>query len=259
MKHLGKNSPLPTQHDPSLLEAIPRSVRSRAMGYDVWHAYEATALRNDGVAINGVLKLTYEAESDYIIESKSLKLYLYSLANTHLGDTTEQVQMAYELIAKEDISRCLGWGVECCFFTEISTYESVLDGYKLLEKSRPFRPNKDRTLKVATHGLATLCPVTGQPDWGTLMLQITGDQLPTREDLFQLLRDLRGKPEFHEDVANRLYEHFQERYEPTSLLVACLYTRRGGIDICPVRYSFVDLEPLLLTDTTLLSMPTFRR
>lgn len=229
------------------------------MGYDVWHAYEATALRNDGVAINGVLKLTYEAESDYIIESKSLKLYLYSLANTHLGDTTEQVQMAYELIAKEDISRCLGWGVECCFFTEISTYESVLDGYKLLEKSRPFRPNKDRTLKVATHGLATLCPVTGQPDWGTLMLQITGDQLPTREDLFQLLRDLRGKPEFHEDVANRLYEHFQERYEPTSLLVACLYTRRGGIDICPVRYSFVDLEPLLLTDTTLLSMPTFRR
>ncbi len=206
----------------------------------------------------GTIYISY-MPAERMVESKSLKLYLYSLANTHLGDTTEQVQMAYELIAKEDISRCLGWGVECCFFTEISTYESVLDGYKLLEKSRPFRPNKDRTLKVATHGLATLCPVTGQPDWGTLMLQITGDQLPTREDLFQLLRDLRGKPEFHEDVANRLYEHFQERYEPIALLVACLYTRRGGIDICPVRYSFVDLEPLLLTDTTLLSMPTFRR
>lgn len=259
MRHLGKNSPLPTAPDPSLLEAVPRALRSHAFGCDVWHAYEVSAYGEGGISAHGVLKIKYDASTDFIVESKSLKLYLYSLSNALFGTTPENICRGFEFAVREDLGGLLGVNVDAQFFTGITTSHELLDGYEILEACRSFCPNKSRTVKVASHAIATLCPVTGQPDFGTLLLQITGEHLPTRDEVLEIVHNLRGKRAFHEEVADYLYGLFQKRYTPEMLLVGCLYTRRGGIDICPVRYSHVDLEPTLLTSIDMLPPQTFRR
>ena len=98
--HLGKKSEGSESYNPSLLVAIPR-IENRNQyningenlpfqGWDVWHAYEFSCLRENGLPVTRVLKLIYDCTSKYIVESKSLKLYLNSFNMTKLGKTQEE-------------------------------------------------------------------------------------------------------------------------------------------------------------------------
>ena len=109
MKHLGQKSSLPLEYDPSLLEAVPRSVSSTAMGYDVWHAYEVSVLDSKGTRVCGILKFTYDATSDKVVESKSLKLYLYSLSlKRFTGEIPQNAISEYEGVFASDLAALLG-------------------------------------------------------------------------------------------------------------------------------------------------------
>lgn len=87
-KHLGKTTSYEktTDVDPSLLVAIPRalardenSVKANGFaGVDIWHCYEFSTLLSTGLPAVGILKISVPAESEFIVESKSLKLYLNS-------------------------------------------------------------------------------------------------------------------------------------------------------------------------------------
>ncbi|MBR3604923.1 MAG: NADPH-dependent 7-cyano-7-deazaguanine reductase QueF, partial [Candidatus Gastranaerophilales bacterium] len=93
--HLGQKSALIDKYDPSLLVAIPRIENRRQyniknenlpfLGFDVWHAYEFSVLLNNNLPITRVLKLKYSSDSEFLIESKSLKLYLNSFNMTNYG------------------------------------------------------------------------------------------------------------------------------------------------------------------------------
>jgi 7-cyano-7-deazaguanine reductase len=48
---------------------------------------------------------------------------------------------------------------------------------------------------------------------------------------------MRKENHFHEEIAECIYKRLHDLLEPEELFVACLYTRRGGIDINPVRAS----------------------
>lgn len=259
VRHLGQRSALPEHYDYSLLEAIPRQASIAGVGYDVWHAYEVCALCEDGLPVHAIAKLCYERQSEYIVESKSLKLYLYSLANERMGQTpTEVLQQLEQTIAK-DLSTLLHTDVLCSLHTFYNDLTNTVNTYPLLEKCGEELPLQEKELRIASHLLGSLCPVTGQPDWGTLVLHLAGERIPTRSELLHTLLAKRWERGFHEEICDELYTQLQHQYTPTRLMLSCLYTRRGGIDICPIRASQTELIPSHFIDVGNLSQPSFRR
>jgi 7-cyano-7-deazaguanine reductase len=48
---------------------------------------------------------------------------------------------------------------------------------------------------------------------------------------------MRKENHFHEEICECIYKRLHDLLSPDDLFVACLYTRRGGIDINPARAS----------------------
>jgi 7-cyano-7-deazaguanine reductase len=48
---------------------------------------------------------------------------------------------------------------------------------------------------------------------------------------------MRKENHFHEEICECIYKRLWDLLQPEELIVACLYSRRGGIDINPVRAS----------------------
>ena len=96
--HLGKKISGSEIYDPSLLVAIPRIENRKQYnlqnenlpfeGFDVWHAYEFSAMTENGIPVTRLLKIKYDCRSEFLVESKSLKLYLNSFNMTKFGSTT---------------------------------------------------------------------------------------------------------------------------------------------------------------------------
>ena len=45
-----------------------------------------------------------------------------------------------------------------------------------------------------------------------------------------------------------VFKHLTDAFAPEELMVACLYTRRGGLDINPIRATHQSLIPEFFTD-----------
>jgi 7-cyano-7-deazaguanine reductase len=98
-------------------------------------------------------------------------------------------------------------------------------------------PSIGRYERWRSHSLRSNCRVTNQPDWGDVYIHIKGDKAVTPESLLQYIVSMRKENHFHEEIAECIYKRLYDLLEPEELFVACLYTRRGGIDINPVRAS----------------------
>ena len=85
-----------------------------------------------------------------------------------------------------------------------------------------------------THLLRSLCPVTAQPDIGSLQISYSGPEID-RAGLLQYVVSFRQHSDFHESCVERMFVDILERCQPESLSVHALYQRRGGIDINPFR------------------------
>ena len=94
--HLGKTSKYECLYNPALLVREPRQ-SNRAhlnidddnlpfVGYDIWNAYEVSALLTNGQPVTFVAKIVYPCNSKFIVESKSLKLYFNSYNMTKVGE-----------------------------------------------------------------------------------------------------------------------------------------------------------------------------
>ena len=94
-----------------------------------------------------------------------------------------------------------------------------------------FEPVSER---LVTHLLRTLCPVTGQPDWGSVLIEYTGAPID-RTGLLRYIVSLRREVGFHEVAIERVFLALRTRCAPTELTVTGRFLRRGGIDINPVR------------------------
>jgi 7-cyano-7-deazaguanine reductase len=100
------------------------------------------------------------------------------------------------------------------------------DGYPKLWRSAVLRSN---------------CRVTNQPDWGDVYIAIKGSKTVTPESLLQYIVSMRKENHFHEEICECIYKRLHDLLGPEELFVACLYTRRGGIDINPLRASSVEV------------------
>jgi len=85
--------------------------------------------------------------------------------------------------------------------------------------------------------LKSNCRVTSQPDWGDVYIYYKGKYEINKVSLLQYIVSFRDECHFHEEICETIYNSLWKKLQPEELHVMCLYTRRGGIDICPQRAS----------------------
>ena len=82
--------------------------------------------------------------------------------------------------------------------------------------------------------LRSNCPITNQPDWGTITVEYQGIQID-KYWLLQHIISYRNHNDFHENCVETIYSDLMDRYNFKKLTVFAQYTRRGGMDINPYR------------------------
>jgi 7-cyano-7-deazaguanine reductase len=90
--------------------------------------------------------------------------------------------------------------------------------------------------------LRSNCPVTGQPDWGSMQISYFGPQID-QAGLLRYIVSFRNHNGFHEDCVERMFMDISQRCKTHKLSVYARYTRRGGLDINPFRTSYPQALP----------------
>lgn len=94
--------------------------------------------------------------------------------------------------------------------------------------------NRDRSYWVSFDcgEFTSLCPVTGQPDFATLLIRYVPDELCVEtKSLKFYLSSFRSTPSFGEDVANRILDDLAAVLSPRELHVQIAFAPRGGISL----------------------------
>ena len=215
---LGKSSEYPREYAPDVLHAIPREGdRSAVPGVDIWNAWEVSWLGMEGQPACAVAEIRVPADSPNIVESKSLKLYLGSLAMTRFGHVSEPLGAI-----RHDVGACTGAPVEVRFTPAGGELRSVdLPGRPLDElavECSDFRPNpglldaagETVTESLHSHSLRSLCPVTAQPDIGSILVSYEGPQIDPAS-LLRYIVSYREHNDFHEACVERMFLDIKER------------------------------------------------
>ena len=284
-KVLGKKIDTPQEYAPEILVPIPRSWNRTLYnipdkpplfyGYDTWHAYEIGFLTEKGLPVTGLLKIVYPSNSTCIVESKSLKLYLNSINMTFYGKSkAEGIQTVCNII-KSDLNKLLNCTIDLHFYenspeeinkvfsdfpvleNSIRTDELSFNSFK--ESPELLKSSENKTLKIASHLLRSNCKVTHQPDWGSVFIYLEGETTPELSSLLQYLVSFRNEYHFHEEICEMIYKRLLDKFSPKKLMVTCIYTRRGGIDICPSRASHPELLPKNLCTASSLTEKLLRQ
>ncbi|MDV6320122.1 NADPH-dependent 7-cyano-7-deazaguanine reductase QueF [Chromohalobacter sp. HP20-39] len=260
---LGLESAYPEYYDADLLFPIPRQANRAPLGLDdaalpfvgedEWHAFELSWLDAKGKPHVAVARFRLPADSPSLIESKSWKLYLNSFNQTRfdgraaVAKTLERdlaqaacAPVTVELFGVEDEAltpRALPG--ECLDDLDVSI-EHYTPTPELLEVGEEI---VEETLH--SHLLKSNCPVTGQPDWGSVLIRYRGPKL-VREALLKYLISYRQHQDFHEHCVEHLFVDLMARARPERLLVMARYVRRGGLDISPWRGTPGERPPLPL-------------
>ena len=258
VKVLGQRVDAPTRYAPEILERIVRQPRDSVTGYgfDIWHLYELSWLVESGSGEVGsshyVGVLSIPSDSAHTVESKSLKLYLNSL-NFHQFASDDQ---ALECI-RADLEAVLGVRPDLAIVTPSDIHQitrepegELLDGLAVPAASSSGPMNLHEAadgmeeVSLVTHRLRSLCPVTAQPDWATLVMHYAGPKM-NRVALMAYVHSFREHQDFHERCVEAIFDHLRESLKPERLTVVGYFQRRGGIDITPHR-STHPTEPYLL-------------
>ena len=267
---LGKPTTYIDIYTPSLLCPLERQVGRNDYpevlpfhGVDIWNAYELSWLNKRGKPVVAVASFYIPAKSRFTIESKSLKLYLNSFNQTHFS-SVQEVQEALSSDLKVAVQQDVPLLMQC------NDHQAFLHAKRLMQQppnaleatmvnwgvgiqldgldvevEQYQHPSADMlvcdsgrivTETLVSHLLKTNCPVTGQPDWATILVRYCGAEiLPT--SMLRYLIAFRQHQDFHEACVERIYMDIWRQCKPEMLSVYARYTRRGGIDINPFRSS----------------------
>lgn len=251
---LGQQTVYTNQYDPDLLFPVVRAEARQQLhlgaslpfkGEDCWSAYEISWLDKQGKPHIRLAEFFFDYDSPNIVESKSFKLYLNSFNQTQFASEQEVIQRM-----QADLSMASGKPCRLVFYpaTDANALNiASLPGQCIddLDVSiTDYQPNP-LLLKVDTHKavtneivyshlLKTNCPVTDQPDWATVFFEYSGAEI-NKASLLAYLISFRDHQDFHENCVERLFCDIQQYCQPTQLTVYARYTRRGGLDINPLR------------------------
>ena len=96
--------------------------------------------------------------------------------------------------------------------------------------------DRDYIIEFDCPEYTSLCPVTGQPDLASVMINYKGRAI-SPEGLLKYLVSYRCHKGFHEQCVEQIYHDIRTVFQPELLEVYACFTRRGGIDINPFRSS----------------------
>jgi len=263
---LGQHTPAPEHYAPEILHAIPRAMARADLGLaevdlpfageDVWHAWELSWLDGGGLPQIAIGRFVLPCTTPNLVESKSFKLYLNSL-----NHTVFESRAALRGVLAADLSHAaggqveveiLGLGAEELAITPLPG-ECVDTCSPATQNGSP-HPAPD--LLSATpvpgeqvlhsHQLRSLCPVTAQPDWASVIVRCDGCAIEPAS-LLAYIQSYRRHQEFHEQCVERMFCDILRVCGPRELSVQALYTRRGGLDINPFRSTRPGPAPRLRT------------
>ena len=134
-KHLGKvgGDGYKDTYSPELLVKVPRYLNREGygltsdsfVGVDTWNCYEVSAITTKGQPVAGMLKIVCPSNSEYHVESKSIKLYLNSFNMTRIADNAVDCISGIEARVKRDLDELLETN------TTVSFYASEEEGEAL--------------------------------------------------------------------------------------------------------------------------------
>ncbi|RAN75271.1 NADPH-dependent 7-cyano-7-deazaguanine reductase QueF [Bacillus sp. SRB_336] len=253
---LGKDTVYADRYNPDLLFAIPRADKRAEIGVaeslpfhgvDIWNAYELSWLDLRGKPVVALAEFHVPAASPNIVESKSFKLYLNGFAQERIADAA-----TLTATLMHDLSAAAGAVVNVRLGDARAAAFAVtdLDGHLLddmdIEVDHYGPPDADFLQAdnsappvaetLVSHLLRSNCPVTGQPDWGSVQIAYRGAPID-HAGLLRYLVSFRTHNEFHEQCVERIFVDLTQRCAPMQLSVYGRYTRRGGLDINPFRSS----------------------
>ena len=91
-------------------------------------------------------------------------------------------------------------------------------------------PDRDYVIRHECPEYTALCPVTGQPDFGTIVLIYTPDRLCVELKSFKLyLWSFRDEGHYFEQVTNQIRDDLVKAMKPRRLMVVARFNVRGGI------------------------------
>ncbi len=287
---LGKKVSYSNEYNPSLLVAVPRYENRKQYniqndnlpfeGWDVWHAYEFSSMSENGVPVTRLMKLKYNCSSEFIIESKSLKLYLNSFNMTRYGKSIKECLEICKNIIEKDLSEKLQTEVTVNFIEENAERVQIFNDFNNLMdyidestlkiekfKESPELIEVEQSKKTEGHflmfdSLRSNCRVTHQPDFGDVFIYYKSSKHIKENSLVKYLSSFRSEYHFHEECCEMIYKRLYDLLDRDDELFVCaLYTRRGGIDICPSRRSkncnIVDV--FKLTDTSIYARKSIKQ
>jgi 7-cyano-7-deazaguanine reductase len=251
---LGHATTYPEGYDPGLLFPVERAPQRAELGIgatlpfrgvDRWNAYELSWLDRSGMPRVAIATFSVPAESPRLVESKSVKLYLTAMNQVRFASEAE----VRATIAR-DLSDATGAAVDVALtlprdFASLRHAEPsgecldapaiAFDAYDLDPQTLSAGgPIVDESL--FTRLFRSVCPVTGQPDYGSVAVDYRGARID-RAGLLRYLVSFRRHPGFHEHCVERIFVDVWRRCAPERLSIEARFTRRGGIDINPYRTS----------------------
>lgn len=259
LTRLGQATEYPDGYDAGLLQPIPRAFGREALGLaedeplpftgiDLWTHYELSWLDAGGKPVVAIGEIRVPAESANLIESKSLKLYFNSLNFERFADAAsfvarveQDLSLAAEaavtltLLAADGADDIAPFPGTCIDDLPLSTDVYAPDPGLL-------RSNPDELVDEVLHShlLRSNCPVTDQPDWGSVLVHYRGPRIEP-ESLLAYIVSFRRHSDFHEQCVERMFNDLQQHAGAQQLSVYARYTRRGGLDINPFRSNFEQL------------------
>ena len=222
-KHLGKNNSKPAIGY-KILDPIERIRSSESYGYDFWNAYEFSYLDVNKQPTLKVLEIKIPASSKFIIESKSLKLYL----NSFYKKTFPSERHVLTKIEK-DFSKVSKASIELKFIKKFQVEP------KSLNLNTTIRKYTKKNYPICFDGFRSICPVTSQPDFAKIYI-LTPVKIETKW-LRKLLLSFKESGEFHEQCIENIFSKLSKKFPNKNIEVCGRFLRRGGTDINPIRSS----------------------
>ena len=225
------------------------------VGFDVWHAYEFSCMTENGIPVTRLMKMIYPCNNKFLVESKSLKLYLNSFNMMRFGKNTAECLSICKSMIEKDLSEKLQTQVEINFLDNSSESVKIFADFENIMnfvdettlQITDFKENPEilqteqtgemREYKLTFDSLRSNCRVTHQPDFGDAFIYYKSKKHIKEDSLVKYLTSFRSEYHFHEECCEMIFKRLSDILdEEDELMVCALYTRRGGIDICPIRW-----------------------
>lgn len=247
---LGKKTTYDTVYNPDKLFPILRANKRAEIninpdtlpfyGFDDWNHFEVSWLNEKGKPIVAVAEIRFDANSPYLIESKSMKLYFNSFNSTKFVDSAHLAK-----VIKQDLESRVSSTVQVkvtplndvtqddrkVFFDGNSIDDLDIECSIFTVSPNLLQIEENEVEEILYSDLLrSNCLVTGQPDWGSIQIAYQGRKM-NHEALLRYIVSFRDHTEFGEHCAERIFMDLMQHCKPKRLSIHARYTRRGGIDI----------------------------